>query len=1398
MTEEHAEDHATAESLLAAAIEIDDQSQRDRFIAERCGADVALRSVVEQLVSDYLAAGDLLEAPVLAVESSHSISGLYDPDSVIGGYRLREKIGEGGMGVVFVADQTTPIKRRVALKLIKPGMDSKQVIGRFEAERQALAMMDHPSIAKILDAGTTDRGHPYFVMELVRGTKISKFCLEKKLSRDEILRLFVDVCSAVEHAHQKGLIHRDLKPSNILVTMHDDKPVPKIIDFGVAKAIGQPLTDRSVYTGFLQLVGTPIYMSPEQLDRNDLGIDTRSDVYSLGVVLYEMLTGVLPFDRKAFDSWDVDEMRRLVCETAPPRPSERQSTLAANQDPTQRQIQRADLRIPTAASLRGEVDWIVMKAMEKDRTRRYQSTREFSQDVNRFLNGEPILARPPSLSYRFSKILKQHRLALFAATAVTVAMIVGSGVALWQASVATIEAERAGKAELAANQALRDAQTQTGLAKESARRADLATKREAELRTIAERSLYVKDLRYLQNNLSEGRHHDALPLLVNHVHRDPDKDIRRWDWHYLMSLASQSEKEWPAHDDAAFAVACHPSDNRVATAGADATTKIWNSETGELLHTFVDGERVRTCVDWDDSGSQLAFATQSAPALVKVWDATTNQTKKIFDYDRSFWTVRFSHNGERLIAGGITTSDAAKTPGENLFLFRKLDGRWSVAEKRILDGMNITSAEWSHDDRWLSVASRDGEPRLGIVSGEDLEVEKTMELPDRPHVAHWHPAKPLLAVGGRKGTCMIVDPETQSVHTLPASHTARVEQISWSPDGSYIASCGINGTIHVFNVEQNRVAATYAAHQIAAKGVSWFADSKRLASVGEDGFLRIWQRELHLPNQSRQLGIFAKKADHSTLESISGDDVKAFWRSRIAQVAAPQPELSPDVPPSVPGQTPLESSHNVQLRLIDSNAAMRFTETEAKRVIEVFNRESANQPVIRIEQFAEDIKGLPRKAAFQPGFAVRLMRHPHLNLYVFAFVELGQVWFLDPATGKTEVLDDHSSQCIHQLDWSPSGDQLVVLSSGLLGTEEMSSRPYVHVYDVAERRLIGSHACDYGTQRFAWHPEGNQCLLGHERGTVSVCDWTQFGYRMIRTFKIHATTAQSLCWHPSGGLIASAAEGEVCVWDPATGDVTIKLAYPDWMTRLEFSSDGQQLVGVTSEGELMTWDASSGYRYANSRELEVRVLREWERQFMKMLGERNVDSAMAWASDIEGIDTCAGWNTMGHIAVLHYVAGDTDRFRKTCQRMINEYRNSQNPIIQQFVAWICAIAPGAVSDYLPIVEMARKPLLAGHSDNSTFNVTLGAILVRAGKYQEARTTLESVETSNQISLSPAYRDYFHALACHALGDKMSARKSLESATKQTDLELAGNTSWVREQTLGLLRAECEQQFKLSR
>ena len=529
-------------AVFVEALEITDPEQRRLFLDQACGADTALRQEVERLLAMSDGAGDFFEkcAPALEPAPADADQILSQGESElaeiksIGPYKLLQKIGEGGCGVVYMAGQEHPIRRRVALKIIKLGMDTRNVIARFEAERQALALMDHPNIARVLDAGATETGRPYFVMELVYGVKITEYCDQNRVSMPERLELFIQVCNAVQHAHQKGIIHRDLKPSNIMVTMHDGVPVPKVIDFGIAKATEQRLTDKTLFTSYAQLMGTPAYMSPEQMELSGLNLDTRSDIYSLGVLLYELLTGRTPFDTTDLLKLGVEELRRTVCEKEPLSPSAKLKTL--NNDELTKTARRRQIEaLRLVSQLRGDLDWIVLKCLEKDRTRRYATANALALDVERHLQEEAVLARPPSRLYRLQKLIHRNKIVFLAGTIAVAALLLGSIISTW-----LFINERA---------ALRSAVV-------ARQQAETAGAKEAELRHAAESRETVKEISLL---MAQNHYAQADELLSRVRLEKPSLETETLfrllgDWNAISG-------RWPrAIERFAFLTELHPQD----------------------------------------------------------------------------------------------------------------------------------------------------------------------------------------------------------------------------------------------------------------------------------------------------------------------------------------------------------------------------------------------------------------------------------------------------------------------------------------------------------------------------------------------------------------------------------------------------------------------------------------------------------------------------------------------------------------------------------------------------------------------------------------------------------------------------------------------------------------------
>jgi tRNA A-37 threonylcarbamoyl transferase component Bud32 len=632
-------------NLFAAAIAIADPGERASLLDRECAGRPDVRQRIDQLLDAHVRSHPLLDQPVPEVTRAYAPN--EQPGAVIAGrYKLLEAIGEGGMGEVWVADQLEPIKRRVALKLIKPGMDSRSVLGRFEAERQALAVMDHPNIAKVLDAGAAADGRPYFVMELVKGTPITEFCDVRKLTPKQRLELFIPVCQAIQHAHMKGIIHRDIKPSNVLVALHDETPVAKVIDFGVAKAIGQQLTEKTIYTGFGALVGTPAYMAPEQATFNQLDVDTRADVYALGVLLYELLAGSPPIEKERLKLAALDEVLRIVRDEEPPRPSQRLSTSQAKASiAATRQSEPAKL----SALMKGEIDWIVMKALEKDRTRRYETANGLAKDIQRYLDGDSVEACPPTLRYRMRKAYRRNKTAVRVASAF-VCLALGAAV---MGAVLTVKAKRAeATAEEKRIEAEENAARAEANAKEAERIADALWKETeqrmwavvaAEIRSLGlQVDVYLAELRTdpkvgllrLARPLKHtvGPIHQFGPTYEAEVVFDfsernrPFIELRQFVTAAVLAAGQDYASLLPPiiHDGQGVAItSLSPNNETLLTLGKDGAARLWDARTARPIAVLrKSDERVVNCGFSPDGRTVF---TDDETSVARFWDVPSGR-----------------------------------------------------------------------------------------------------------------------------------------------------------------------------------------------------------------------------------------------------------------------------------------------------------------------------------------------------------------------------------------------------------------------------------------------------------------------------------------------------------------------------------------------------------------------------------------------------------------------------------------------------------------------------------------------------------------------------------------------------------------------------------------------------
>jgi eukaryotic-like serine/threonine-protein kinase len=804
-----------AKGIFLAALDIADVAERAAFVERSCGGDGVLRQRVDDLLRAYGQSSGPLDklAAALAPTEMADPTGERVGDVIAGKYKLLEALGEGGMGAVFMAQQMQPVKRVVALKLIKLGMDSKQVLARFEAERQALALMDHPNIAKVLDAGTTDSGRPFFVMELVKGVPITRFCDERQLSPRQRLELFIPVCQAIQHAHQKGIIHRDIKPTNVLVALYDDRPVPKVIDFGVAKATGQQLTDATLMTAFGGIVGTPEYMSPEQAQLNQLDIDTRSDVYALGVLLYELLTGTTPIDRKRLGQGALFEVLRIIREEEPPRPSTRLSTSDALASIA---ATRATEPSKLAKLMRGELDWIVMKCLEKDRSRRYETANGLAHDLERYLADEPVEACPPSSTYRLRKFAGKYKKSLATAAAFVVLLVTG-------AAISTLLAVWATSAEREANQ--------QRIASDEARQEALDAKAEADKqRDEARLTAYASGMQLAQRAWEENNVVRARELLEEVPKEAAGRKLRGFEWHYLSRLCHSEALTFKGHAGWVASVAFSPDGQRLASGSADQTVKIWDSANGRELLALKGHTDVVTSVAFSPDGGRLASGGRDK--TVKIWDSASR--KELFSLKgHAAWvtSVAFSPDGRRLASGGFDTVkiwDVAT--GQDLFTIK---GHWPSGFHSVAfspDGRRLASAS---DDKTVKIWDVESGKELFSLKGHASGVESVAFSPDGRR----------LASGSSDSTAKIWDSSTGKEPFSLKGHASGVESVAFSPDGQRLASGSADDTVKIWDVATDKEQFALRGHADWAGSVAFSPDGRRLVSGGRDQTVKIWDSE---------------------------------------------------------------------------------------------------------------------------------------------------------------------------------------------------------------------------------------------------------------------------------------------------------------------------------------------------------------------------------------------------------------------------------------------------------------------------------------------------------------------------------------------------------------------------
>ncbi len=1130
--------------------------ERPAYLDQVCKSDSALRARVEQMLAVAEQAEAFVADP-MAIDhlvrfdsaSERPAGGTERQGARIGPYTLLQQIGEGGFGIVWMAEQTEPIVRKVAIKVVKAGMDTHEVLARFEAERQALAMMDHPNIARVLEAGATASGRPYFAMELVKGIPITSFCDDQQYGVRKRLELFRDVCSAVNHAHQKGIIHRDIKPSNVMVTLHGDKPVVKVIDFGIAKATQGKLTDKTLFTRFEQFLGTPAYMSPEQAAMSGLDIDTRSDIYSLGVLLYTLLAGDPPFDTHTLLSAGYDEMRRIIREDEPLKPSTRLTRMRSGSSALKSKI--------APSAIAGELDWIVMKAIDKDRTRRYETANGLAADIGRYLADEPVQAAAPSSAYLFRKFVRRHRAVFLVVSTILLLLIVATIVSVGQAMRAT-------RAEQQARQHAEAARTEAARANEQQRLAEenLVETKMAMTEATAQRNRADREAEAAQQNLYCAEMHlgqqawrghrgmkNMLDLLGRWVPTNGAPDRRGWEWFYLKSLPSHNQRTLSAggRSGAGHTVAWSVASKRLATGTASGLIQIWDTDREQVTSTL-RGPRCggeywgNRWLEWSPDGTKLAAGC--ANGTVRLWQGDGGEFQDMGKQESSVCTVAFNADGSRLAAwatnGAIRIWDLHTGQlAANLFHpGLTTAGAWSLDGKSLATGHEDGTVTFSgtdsnspivtlqaHGDAIYHVAWSPDGSRIATTSASDFFVQ-IWDVASRQKVLgrlwHSHGITSILweSDGARLATCSmdetikVWNTTTGEEHHTFRGHGVTIASLAWGPDGR-LASMGQDGSLLVWNPLRDQESIVLPGKGIRATAVTWSPDSRRVASGGDDGEIRIW-------DPATQKVVLSLKAHDERRMNLQFGLIQALaW--------------SPD---------------GTRLASAGTDGAAKIWDTKSGREVFALPTDCG-----AIWSIAWSRDGSRLATGSQDG-RIRIVE---------AWDRAPEIRAFQAHTGRHP--DTDARRGVRSVAWSLQGDRLAS------GGWDSLAKVWDPILCAELSRLKGHRGAVLDV---SWDPDGRRIATAGGDRLIRI--WDAATGAGISTLRGHNDFVDAAAWNPDGKRLVSASfDSSVRVWDPVTGKETFVLpGNPGMFHSVSWSPDGTRLAAACGDGQIWIWDATHG------------------------------------------------------------------------------------------------------------------------------------------------------------------------------------------------------------------------------